>query len=1009
MKKIFFALVAILGLWSCVQEELPLGGNTIGSGEGGYVELSVGVVLPDMKEATRTMAVPAIERLHLLVFDDNGLLSEAVNAELDTTQNTEWGETSAPTYFKVKLARTDYKRTIHFVANSPIANVKEYPMSTEGNILTSLVVSGQQDAYWQRVVLPYGITGEQDKDDDGNVIYVPTDDVKAALSNVPLVRNNSRVKVVNGLTSDSNKKQLADLQFVLVNIPASGTVVPFNNNSGEFVNFTADTNYTALDAANYDGFEPANRDLINNTFTGGALNCENGTDWVTATADDNSGYQYLYERNQKLEPAYVIVRGKYDKDTAPTYYKIDIINSEGVSYNLLRNIQYTVNITNVLGSGFATAEEAYNAGPTNNLNFSVETKNLLNLSDGESAFYVEYTQKVINQSGATVTLRYRYVTDLSTGANNSDAVVITKGDGEVISGDIADGDGTTDDDGWNTMSFTAGTIPAEGESAKTQIVTLTAGSFARNVEFILTRPYTLKLDVPTKVAAELGTPVAATLELEERLPMGIFPLEFVVVAENNSLSPDATLNTLPVVTGVNVDGTPGGQHFGYKVTYEWDQYYTVSGSVESYNTIIPLYFKTNMANSAPEVGSADGTDCYAYNQYHSCIPDEFFNGDLYALSLELAQTSVQYGQNREIKATLRLPESIADADWTNNQYLDFAINDSNSTLELINVENGAQKVTIDGVTYVRVLKSTFDGGTRAFPLTFKTTKFVSATTITASNDNFTQASATLTNTGFGTLGIEVTEGASLLPGAGQTVAVAVTVPADAEAAFDENNELELTLTTSAAYLANPETRASISGSGTNFTVVVSKDEYDNANGSTYNFAFTTTDGNTAATRTITVSHPYLDSASDQTTTAKAAFTLTLSSTTTTNATNGSVIHGSGENVTVTVTLPDGLPASFFVDNALTFNMSASSQYSDFGGTNSGGDTLDSMSKSASISKADYDSGIRIVEFKMTTTTENVGYRSFLSTSAKTTTITVSNSNFDSKQVTFRTDGNTSDY
>lgn len=871
MKKIFFALVAIFGLWSCVQEELPAGGNTVGNGEGGYVELSVGVVLPDMKEATRTMAAPAIERLHLLVFDDNGLLSEAVNAELDTAQNTEWGETSEPTYFKVKLARTDYKRTIHFVANSPYANVMDYPMSTEGNILTSLVVSGEQDAYWQRVVLPNGITGEQGKDANDNVIYVPTEEVVNALTNVPLVRNNSRVKVVNALTSD--KKQLANLQFVLVNIPASGTVVPFNNNSGEFVNFTDSTGYAALDAANYDGFEPANRDLINNTFTGGVLNCENGTAWVTATADVNSGYHYLYERNQKLEPAYVIVRGIYDTDTTPTYYKIDIINDKGESYNLLRNIQYTVNITNVLGSGFATAEEAYNAGPTNNLNFSVETKNLLNLSDGESAFYVEYTQKVINQSGATVTLRYRYITDLSTGDDNTDAVVIAKGEGEVISGDIADGDGTTDDDGWNTMSFTAGTIPAEGESAKTQIVTLTAGSFARNVEFILTRPYTLKLDVPTKVAAELGTPVAATLELEERLPMGIFPLEFVVVAENNSLSPDATLNTLPVVTGVNVDGTPGGQHFGYKVTYEWDQYYTVSGGVESYNTIIPLYFKTNMADSAPEVGSADGTDCYAYNQYHNIATDEFYNGDLYALSLELATASVQYGLNREIKATLRLPESIADADWTNGQYLDFAINDSNSTLELINVENGAQKVTIDGVTYVRVLKSTFDGGTRAFPLTFKTTKFISATTITASNDNFTQASATLTNTGFGTLAIEVTEGDTLLPGAGQTVAVDVTVPAGAEAAF-ENDQLELTLTTSAAYLADPETRAEISGSGsTTFKVVVLKSEYNNTTGSTYNFAFTTTDGNTAATRTITVSHPYLDSASAQTVTKKKGLTM----------------------------------------------------------------------------------------------------------------------------------------
>ncbi|MBO5696872.1 MAG: hypothetical protein J6R90_00570 [Alistipes sp.] len=955
MKKIFFALVAIFGLWSCVQEELPAGGNTVGNGEGGYVELSVGVVLPDMKEATRTMAAPAIERLHLLVFDDNGLLSEAVNAELDTAQNTEWGETSEPTYFKVKLARTDYKRTIHFVANSPIANVMDYPMSTEGNILTSLVVSGEQDAYWQRVVLPHGITGTQGEDANGNVIYVPTDEVKEALTNVPLVRNNSRVKVVNALTSD--KTQLRELAFVLVNIPASGTVVPFNNNSGEFVNFTADTDYAELDAANYDGFEPANRDLINNTFTGGDLNCENSTAWVTATAANaNSGYHYLYERNQKLEPAYVIVRGIYGTDTTPTYYKIDIINDKGVSYNLLRNIQYTVNITNVIGSGFATAEEAYNAGPTNNLNFSVETKNLLNLSDGESAFYVEYTQKVINQSGATVTLRYRYITNLSTSANNTDAVVITKGEGEVISGDIADGDNTTDGYGWNTMSFTAGTIPAEGESAKTQIVTLTAGSFARNVEFILTRPYTFKLDVPKKVAAELGSPVAATLELEERLPMGIFPLEFVVVAENNSLSPDATLNTLPVVTGLNVDGTPGGQHFGYKVTYEWDQYYSVSGSVESYNTIIPLYFKTNMADSAPEVGSADGTDCYAYNQYHNIATDEFYNGDLYALSLELASTSVQYGLNREIKATLRLPESIAGADWTNGQYLDFAIKDSNSTLKLINVENGAQMVTIDGVTYVRVLKSTFDGGTRVFPLTFNTTKFRSATTITASNDNFTQASATLTNTGLGTLGIEVTEGDTLLPGAGQTVAVEVTVPAGAEAAF-ENDKLELTLTTSAAYLENPETRASISGSGTIFKVVVQKSEYDNATGSTYSFDFTTTAGNTAATRTITVSHPYdyLEEASAQTTTSKySGMGWTLG--TLTSGTSGNIL----------ISLPTELDDSLF-PLRLTITVTAKSRTNLY--INNSGNLGANSSVTIDVSKDAYD-GSKTISVPITATATN---------------------------------------
>ena len=61
MKKIFFALVAIFALGACIKEDLPVPGGNATNSEGGYVEVGFSVVLPDMKEATRTMAVPAIE------------------------------------------------------------------------------------------------------------------------------------------------------------------------------------------------------------------------------------------------------------------------------------------------------------------------------------------------------------------------------------------------------------------------------------------------------------------------------------------------------------------------------------------------------------------------------------------------------------------------------------------------------------------------------------------------------------------------------------------------------------------------------------------------------------------------------------------------------------------------------------------------------------------------------------------------------------------------------------
>lgn len=886
MKKIFFALVAIFALGACIKEDLPVTGGNATNSEGGYVEVGFSVVLPDMKEATRAIDAPAIERLHLLVFDDQGVLADAVPA----TPVSGWGVSTAETKFTAKLARTGHKRTIHLVANSPTEDVNDYPMSTESSIIAAMEVSDGKDAYWQRIEFPDGIYDDGNpryvKDENGNDIptYYPHQDIIDKLTAVPLVRNYSRVKVVNAIPSSGT--QLYNVEFVLVNIPEKGSVAPFNTNKGEFQAINASSTYATLLADSYNGYEPTGRELINDTFNGGELICEDYTGWVDATAANaDSGYHYLYERNQNIDPktpAYILVRGSYANASAtPTYYKVAIINKEGVSYNLLRNIQYTVSINGVLGEGFKTAKEAYEAGPSNNLNFSVETKNLLNLSDGTRTIYVEYTQKVINSANTEVTLRYKYddtsVTNAEERKQLSDGVVIAVGDGNVILNDaINEGDDTTDSDGWNTLSFTTASLPAVGESAYSQIITLSAGAFAREVEFILTNPYLLKLNMPSKVPAVLGSAVAASLEIQPRLPMGIFPLEFVVVAENNSLSPDAAQNTLPVVTNVNLYGQPGGNYFGYKVTLDYDDYCTVSGETTTYNTIIPLYFKTNMADSAPEIGSTDGTDCYAYNQYHNVANDEFFNGDLYAMQFDGTPYSVQYGVGKSVEATLRISSStIADEDWTDGEYIDFVISDSNNTLTFDYVKGLATTVAekVDN-NVLRVYKSGF-ASNKAYTLVFNTTKFRSATTITASNDNFTQASATLTNTGFGKLGISVTEGASLLPGAGQTVAVKVTVPAGAEAAF-ENGQLELTLTTSAAYLADPATRASISGSGTNFTVVVLRDEYDNDNGSTYNFAFTTTSGNTAATRTIVVKHPdgyFTQSDAAQTVTKKKGLTM----------------------------------------------------------------------------------------------------------------------------------------
>lgn len=989
------------------------------------------IAIPEMQSATRSFAEPKIENLWLFIFDSSGYISQALEVTsgitAESTDNT-WEDNKATTFTVEGIAETSYSRTIHLIANLP-AGTNTNGFFAESNFISSLKTSGTQDAYWQRVEMPNGITQATIK----------------ALDVIPMVRNYAKVSA----EKESDVANFTLEGLILTNVPNSGSVAPYHTNTlgldsevlallnGNFANYRATddngaytggaTDYLALEAQKYNGFEPSDV-----TYSDQAVPT---TSWQTV--------QYLYERDhsQTEKRTYAILKGTYNDGTTEksTYYKVDIVKPSGDAYNLLRNIEYKIVVTNVTGWGFDSAADAI-ASPavSNNLAFNVMTRDLLNVSDGTSRLFIEYSRKVITATdgNSQITFRYRYVPDIKspkvsqnvTGNNVTISWSDFKSGVKLGDAVIADGDPSADgvnwvsnnqlaadDDGyiWNEVTFKVADV---GDEAKIQEFTLSAkngatgATLSRVVELRLVKPFKFSIDVNPKVEDGAGKAVPTWLTLPKGLPKGIFPLTFNVVCGNGSLT-----SSLPVVTGLDINGMPtsGGKYFGYAVTIDYDNYDSENG------TVLRPEFSTNMEDAALAIGEQkstdqkdatnNGTKVRAYNPYFEPDFSQFWIGSLYAMSFDNNTLTVQYGIGNSVQTTLRInTTSIAESDWStdenNNKYLDIVFSDSNNSLTFDSVIGLATTIAEKKGNALRIYKSGFEGGTYEFPLTFKTTKFVSATTITASNEDFTPASATLTNTGFGTLGIKVTE--QLLPGAGQSVEVKVTVPDDAEAAF-EGDKLELTLTTSAAYLAIPETSDSISGSDTTFKVVVPKSDYENGTRK-FTFTFTTTDGNTVGTRTITVSHPYMDSASAQTKTDKLSFTLALSSETTTNATNGSVIHGSGENVTVTVTLPDGLPASFFVDNKLTFNMSATSQYSTFLGDSSGGNTMDPMSGTAYISKDAYDSGERTVEFTMTTTTENVAHQGIAGTYEKTTKITVSNSNFVDQEVTFKTNKDTSD-
>lgn len=737
------------------------------------------IAIPEMQSATRSFAEPKIENLWLFIFDSSGYISQAlevtsgITAEtggdtVETGDDNTWEDNIATTFTVERIAETSYSRTIHLIANLP-TGTNTNGFFAESNFISSLKTSGTQDAYWQRVEMPNGITQATIN----------------ALGVIPMVRNYAKVSAV----SEVDKFSLTGL--ILTNVPNSGSVAPYHTNTlglesgvlallnGNFANYRATdangaytdgaTDYAALEKQEYNGFEPSGV-----TYSDQAV----PTTWQT--------YQYLYERDhsQTEKRTYAIIQGTWNDGTTTktTYYKVDIVKESGDAYNLLRNIEYKIVVENVTGWGFDSAEDAIKSpAVSNNLDFNVETRDLLNVSDGTSRLFIEYSRKVITAGNSQITFRYRYVPDITKPTTSQNVtgnnVTISWSDFKdgVKLGDavIADGDASAsgvnwvsnnqlaaDDDGyiWNEVTFK---VAAVGDEAKIQEFTLSAkngatgATLSRVVELRLVKPFKFSIDVNPKVEDGAGKAVPTWLTLPKGLPKGIFPLTFNVVCGNGSLT-----SSLPVVTGLDINGMPtsDGKYFGYAVTIDYDGYDSEAG------TVLQPLFLTNMSNAAVDFDSRtdksegyqdninnNGTKVRAYNPYFEPDFSQFWIGSLYAMSFDNNSLTVAYGIGNSVDATLRINTTDWPTDENGNdkEYLDFVISDGNNTLTFDSVKDLAPTVAEKvGDNVLRVYKSGF-ASNKVYTLVFKTTKFVSATTITAYNEDFTPALATLTNKKFG--------------------------------------------------------------------------------------------------------------------------------------------------------------------------------------------------------------------------------------------------------------------
>lgn len=579
-------------------------------GEGTTV-VNFSVQLPEMQEATRSFTVPDIARLHLLVFDENGYFVEAKAA----TPTTSFGVESGTTYgFSVELSQSPSKRTIHFVANSPTTDVKDYPFGSERELINALSTSGAQDAYWQRVELPDGIIEDKTT---GSLVGTS----RANLTAVPLVRNFVKITVQNKAAANANGSFVLE-GIALVNTPNQGTIAPYNVNSGNYAVYNNSTTYSALNEAGYYGFEPAGMTInatIPTTTFAAAVNVTDGSREGVASYADS----YMYERRMHDKPSdytYVIIKGRYNGGTTSSYYKVDIINKDqnGAYFDLLRNFNYVIDINAVLGDGFSYPADAAAAVASNNISASIDTQNLLNISDGKARLYVEYVDKVLTKAG-TYTLKYKYVPNIGSPTAVSNGYVRSgKTDATnpvdlsmVVPGDVINSFSvdTADVDGWRTITFTTNAVVG----VKNQTITIRAGALKRDIQLSLRAPFQMSVAV-TGTGTALGSARTVTINLpSDRLPEAIFPLEFVIVDKNLSISPDTSKdnNNLPVKTGINADGVAvaNGQYFGFVKKLEYEDYVTrdTNGNITGNLTKLDCYFITNK--------SAATTSVKVYNEY----------------------------------------------------------------------------------------------------------------------------------------------------------------------------------------------------------------------------------------------------------------------------------------------------------------------------------------------------------------------------------------------------------
>lgn len=572
--KYIYSLVILLAVGACTSDnEIFLNPDNSSSDNG--LEIECSVIIPGLSTASTRGVMgdyPTDGNLKLTLLEftvgDNGYNSLRTDVYQAVCTSTTAVANGGKVTFKVTLNGTTDARKLHLIVADDYVTPPDDAV-TEAAVLTSssLTVTNSREAYWGEVILEDGYLSITDNEDGTTSITPRTDYIKQKLTDVPVIRNFAKVTVTE------NVSNFDLLGFVIVNKPTRGSMVPWDASTLSTPDLLSGSDMKAFSSLSYGGILPANTGFDNqetdDTFKAStALNANGTVAWPTS-------YDYMYEHPyESSRHTYLVLYGNFRASSTsawvPYYYKVDFGSQVATGfdyYNIIRNYNYIVTITDVNAPGYETLSEAMSKRVYNNITADVKMQSI---SDGNNMLTVSSTKHVFIQNGTTAaddfTFEAIYISDV-TGSKTlaSDKLYIS---GLEVGTVIASVDSTIS--AVKKVFTITPQVLGTNESQREQTFTVFDGEgLGRDISLILTRPYkltnvfvrndsiyTTTETVSEAISTNAGAPFTLFFNMPAGMPEEIFPLTFQVESQNqimeNLAGGGMTVTTGPSLFDPNV-------------------------------------------------------------------------------------------------------------------------------------------------------------------------------------------------------------------------------------------------------------------------------------------------------------------------------------------------------------------------------------------------------------------------------------------------------------------------